>query len=189
MASLDDRVQEAQDKVINFYVDNEPQISEYITVPLFHTYIFLGTDAKLIRAICIFILIMRQILIKGILPERPFINFFLIAPLFAYAATIDTFIAPLIYALTYSPNLYEGAFVAANSTFLNSYYSFESAYLFHILYIALRNHIVVEFLPANKTHLLTINIKTHENIYLHERARKAFMLVESLLINSLGLTE
>ena len=64
MASLDDRVEEAQNRIVHFFVDNEQYINEYITIPLFYESIFHNTGYNTIRCFILSLLILRQIFQK-----------------------------------------------------------------------------------------------------------------------------
>jgi hypothetical protein len=84
MASLDDRVEMAQNRIIHFFVDNEQYINEYITIPLFYESLFHTTGYNNFQCFIVSLLILRQIFQKVNNKQMNFEKIYLIAPQFEY---------------------------------------------------------------------------------------------------------
>jgi hypothetical protein len=159
MASLDDRVEEAQNRIVHFFVNNEQYINEYITIPLFYESIFHNTGYNTIRCFILSLLILRQIFQKVNNKHMTFDKIYLIAPIFAYIALRNRYTSTLFYSLVYSINTYEGIFLGVSTEYLYSYRSFEAAYIFHVLYILFRNNVKILIEPIPNTQLTNLNTK------------------------------
>ena len=64
MASLDDRVEKAQDRIVHFFINNEQYINEYITIPLFYESLFHSKSYTNYRCFVLSLLMLRQIFQK-----------------------------------------------------------------------------------------------------------------------------
>jgi len=159
MASLDDRVEMAQNRIIHFFVYNEQYINEYITIPLFYESLFHASGCINFRCSILSLLILRQIFQKVNNKQLTFGSIYLIAPIFAYISLINKYTATLLYALIYSTNTFESTFLAVSTGYLSSNRSFESAYMFHLLYILFRNNIIISIEPIPNTALTTLHTK------------------------------
>jgi hypothetical protein len=189
MSSLDDRIQILQDDMISFFVIKEHYITEYIVLPFFFTYAFFSRNATIIRGLCAFVIIMRQLIIKNIMPKRPLFIFFVFAPLLAYSVITDLVISPIIYSLTYSPYIYDSVLISLMTTLINNLYGFNCAYISHVFYVLIRNNIVFDFTIPIKDSINIINKKTHKNVKWNKRVRKLVSVIETFITNLLGLTE
>lgn len=158
MTSLDDSIEMAQNRIIYFFVNNEQYINEYITLPFFYESVYHGTGHIFCRSFILSILILRQILQKINNKQMTFDMLYLVAPIFAYIGLVDKYTATVYYASSYSINVYESTFLALITGYLNTK-SFLSAYIFHVLYIAVRNNIKIAIEPIERTSLTTLNLK------------------------------
>ena len=158
MASLDDSIEAAQNRIIFFFVNNEQFINEYITLPLFYESVFHSVGHINSRSFILSLLILRQILKKTNNKQMTFDIIYLVAPIFAYIGLVDKYTATIYYTSFYSINWYESLFLALITGYLNTK-SFLSAYIFHVLYIAVRNNIKIAIEPIESTTLTTLNLK------------------------------
>ena len=159
MASLDDRIEVAQNRIIHFFVDNEQYINEYITIPLFYESLFHSSSYIKSRCFIISLLILRQIFQKVNNKHITFENIYLITPFFAYAALRNQYTFTALYSLIYSINIFESLFLGISTGYLSSSRSFEAAYMFHVLYILIRNNVKIQIEPIPHTHLTNLNAK------------------------------
>ena len=159
MASLDDRVEMAQNRIIHFFVDNEQYINEYITIPLFYESLFHNAGYNNVRSFILSLLVLLQIFKKVNNEQMTFDKIYLITPFFAYIALGNPYIATAFYSLVYSTNIFEGVFLGASTGYVYSYRSFEAAFIFHALYVLFRNNIKIVIEPIPGTSLTTLNVK------------------------------
>jgi hypothetical protein len=182
MTSLDDRLEMAQNRIIYFFVNNEQYINEYITLPFFYESVYHGVGYIKFRSFILSLLILRQILQKNNNKQIPFDIIYLVAPIFAYIGLVDKYSATVFYASFYSINWHESIFLGLITGYLNTK-SFLSAYIFHILYIAIRNNIKIAIEPIERTTLTTLNLKLsfytpptfYERLYVHNELVNNFV--------------
>lgn len=147
MASLDDQIETVQNNIIQFLIERENYITEYVTLPLFYEYIFHNTTDNTFRSILISAFMAHKI-VKMVNSEELQLNkITLFAPFVAYVALTDTITSMLFYAIFFN-NLYEGIFLSLSTGLLYyRYQSFLCAYFFHALYKLCKNTI---FISRNK---------------------------------------
>lgn len=159
MASLDDRVEMAQNRIIRFFINNEQYINEYLTIPLFYESLFHSTSYINWRCFILSLLILRQIFQRVNKKDIGFEYIYLLTPFFAYISMENKYTTAASYALVYSTNLFEGTFLGFSTGYLYSYRSFEAAYIFHVLYILFRNNVIISIEPIPNTHQTTLHTK------------------------------
>ena len=184
MSSLDDKFQNAQDKVVSFFqVQVEPLFTEYIAIPLFFEWTFNTQETPTLRALSTFLIIVRHMIKQNIKINKPYTHLLGVAALLAYVTASNNNLVPtFIYALTYSQNINEGAFLGLSTAVLSNVYSFNIATAFHIMYILIRNNLQFDI-----TQLVKLQIKPHKTF--SDRCADINAMAVSLIHNCCDLAE
>jgi hypothetical protein len=184
MTSLDDKFQNAQDQIIGFLqVNVEPLITEYIAIPLFFEWTFNSQQATTLRALSIFLLLVRQLIKQKIKINKSYSNLIAVAALLAYAALSGNSMAPtFIYAMTYSQDVNESAFLALTTSAVATAYSLNESVAYHIIYILIRNNLRFDI-----TQLVKLQIKPHKTFA--DRYADIQSMIVSLIHNCCDLAE
>ena len=195
MTSVDDKIQNIQDKITNYALKNvEPLLTEYILIPLFFEWTFNSSHQSIIKALSIFAVLVRQIINFKIKINQPYIHLMFAASLLAYAtmklqvASGSSFISIMMYAICYGQNLNEGALLAITTASIramspfNDLILFNDAAVFHIIYILARNN-----LRLDTNRLIKIQINTHKT--LSERYTNSNTMLVTLIHNCFDLTD
>ena len=191
MTSLDDKIQNIQDKITNYALENvEPLLTEYILIPLFFEWTFNSSHQSLIKALSIFVVLVRQIINMKIKINQPYIHLMFAASLLAYAtmklqvASGSRLFSIMMYTLCYGQNLNEGALLAITTALVSTSDAtvFNDAAVLHIIYILARNN-----LRLDTNTLIKIKINTHKT--LSERYANSRTMIVSLIHNCFDLTD
>lgn len=157
MTSIDDKLQTVQDNVLDFLrVSVEPLFTEYIAIPLFFEWTFNSKQLSTLRAPCVFLLLVRQLIKQNIKVNKPYSNLLVVAALLAYVS-VDArsdLTTAIIYSFAYSPA------IALTTSTINATYSFNGAVAFHALYILVRNN-----LHLDTKQLVKLQITRHKTFY------------------------
>jgi hypothetical protein len=159
MSSIEESLDMIQDKIIYFLMINEQYINEYIMIPFFYESLFHSNDYNTIRAFILSLLILYQILKKTNMNQINFEMLYLLIPFSAYIAFSDKYISTLYYTMVYNTNIYESIFVSVTTSYISSMYSFNNGYIFHVLYIIVRNNFKICIKPINNTNLATLEFE------------------------------
>ena len=159
MASLDDRVEKAQDRIVHFFINNEQYINEYVTIPLFYESLFHSKSYINYRCFILSLLMLRQIFQKVNKKLMVFEYIYLLTPFFAYIALENKYTATALYSLIYSTNQFESVFLGLTTGYFASSWSFEAAYIFHVCYVLFRNNVIIAIEPIPNTHQTTLHTK------------------------------
>jgi hypothetical protein len=184
MTSIDDKFQDAQDQLIGFLqVNVEPLFTEYIAIPLFFEWTFNSQQAITLRALSIFLLLVRHLIKQKIKINKSYTTLLVVAALLAYAAVSGNSMAPtFIYAMTYSQDVNDGAFLALTTSAVATSYSFNEAIAFHTIYILIRNNLRFDI-----TQLVKLQITPHKTFA--ERYVDIQRMIVSLIHNCCDLAE
>lgn len=179
MRSVDEQIEEYQKWYLSILVKYEPILTEYCIIPIAYDSIFHVQKNAHLRNILICLIILKRLWVTPL----PYI-FYILIPILSYASINDIHMKAIVYSCVYSHNMYESAFIGINTTIISSYYPLQYSYIFHIMYIAIKNNFSLEYIPINdKNTSLEIRFNPKKHRDFKERLSENLEAIE-LYINT-----
>jgi len=142
MSTIENELDAIEYKIIHFFHNNEPIITEYVLIPFLFESVFNFEKYKLMRCFLASLLILKQIIVCTNSKYIKFNNIQLLTPFLGYIVLNNRITSSLTYGFAYGSNIYEGMFLALFSNIFNTINNnFAMVYIFHILYILGRNNL------------------------------------------------